>query len=245
MSVVGPISTKASGVHFQAIPRNATKIYEAVAEQMERRVREEMKPGDLLPPERELVQMFGVSRSSIRDAIRSLELLGLVEPKQGVGTIVREATVEPPANPIAGVLWQKRKMIGELLDVRKLIEPPLARRAALHASPKQIAELDEILEQQQASVDRGELGVAEDTAFHYAIAKAADNTVLLKVVDVLMDLLKETRERALQVAGRQERSLAGHRRILAAVQQGDGAAAERAMLRHISEIEKMVLKQLL
>jgi len=68
--------------------------------------------------------------------------------------------------------------------------------------------------------------------------------VVLKVVDVLMDLLRETRERSLQVEGRQEKSLAGHRRILSALKQGDAAAAEAAMRRHLQEIESVVLKKL-
>ena len=91
---------------------------------------------------------------------------------------------------------------------------------------------------------RGELGIEEDSEFHYSIALASNNSVILKVVDVLMDLLRETRERSLQVEGRQEKSLAGHRRILAALKQGDAAAAEAAMRRHLQEVEKIVLKKL-
>jgi GntR family transcriptional repressor for pyruvate dehydrogenase complex len=93
-------------------------------------------------------------------------------------------------------------------------------------------------------VGRGELGIEEDSAFHYTIALASDNTAVLKVVDVLMDLLRETRERSLQVEGRQEKSLAGHRRILAALKRGDAAAAEAAMRRHLQEMEKIVLQKL-
>src|SRR5271166_2478867 len=113
-------------VGFEAIPRN--KVYREVARQLERRITEQLKPGDLLPPERELVQMLGVSRSSVRDAIRSLELVGLLEPRQGIGTVVCDPAAAP-ANPLATALLEKRKMIAELLDVRNMIEPPLARRA--------------------------------------------------------------------------------------------------------------------
>ena len=97
-------------------------------------ITEELKPGDLLPPERELVQMLGVSRGSVRDAIRSLELIGLLEPRQGIGTVVcgPGAAASQSAGQCA-LPCEKRKMIAELLDVRKMIEPPLARRAALHA----------------------------------------------------------------------------------------------------------------
>jgi len=228
-------------VGFEAIPRS--KVYQEVAKQLERRITEEMKPGDLLPPERQLVQMLGVSRSSVRDAIRSLELKGLLEPRQGVGTVVCSPSITP-ANNLAMALLEKRKMVAELLDVRQMLEPPLAGRAALHATRDEIAEMEDILVRQEAKVGRGELGIEEDSEFHYTIALASDNNAVLKVVDVLMDLLRETRERSLQVEGRQEKSLAGHRRILAALKRGDAAAAEAAMRRHLQEMEKIVLQKL-
>src|SRR5947209_1698496 len=118
-----------------------------------------MKPGDKLPPERELSEMFGVSRSSIRDAIRSLELLGLVEPRQGVGTVVREISAETLINPLSNVLVRQRQLVSELLDVRKMLEPPLAARAATHASADEIAEMQEILKRQAEKMAKGELAI--------------------------------------------------------------------------------------
>jgi len=197
----------------------------------------------MLPSERELVRRFGVSRSSIRDAIRSLEVVGLLEPRQGIGTVVRDPSADAVVNPVASALLQKRRVIDELLDVRMIIEPALARRAALHASAAQIAEMQAILSRQEEKVLRGELATDEDSAFHYTIALAADNSVMLKLANVLMDLLREARERSLQVGGRQEKSLAAHRRILSALKQGDAAAAEAAMRRHLMEIEKIVLQK--
>jgi GntR family transcriptional repressor for pyruvate dehydrogenase complex len=228
-------------VEFEVIPRN--KVYQEVARQLERRITEELKPGDLLPPERELVQMLGVSRGSVRDAIRSLELMGLLEPRQGIGTVVRDP-VAAPANPLTAALMDRQRTVAELLDVRKMIEPPLAGRAALHASPNELDDMEQILVRQEAKVRGGELAIDEDSEFHYSIALASDNRVVLKVVDVLMDLLKETRERSLQVEGRQQKSLAGHHRILAALKRGDAKAAEAAIRRHLEEIENIVLQKL-
>jgi GntR family transcriptional repressor for pyruvate dehydrogenase complex len=227
---------------LETIPRN--RVYTEVARQLQASIVDRLKPGDMLPPERELVRRFGVSRSSIRDAIRSLEAVGLLEPHQGVGTVVRELSADSVVNPVASVLLQKRKAIDDLLDVRNIIEPALARRAALHASREQIAELQAILKQQEEKVRCGELTTEEDSSFHYTIAVAADNTVMLKLVHVLMDLLHETRERSLQVGGRQQKSLAGHRRILAALKQGNADEAEAAMRRHLSEITKIVMNKL-
>ncbi|MFI5090285.1 MAG: FadR/GntR family transcriptional regulator [Terriglobales bacterium] len=229
-------------VEFEVIRRN--KVYEDVARQIQNHILEHLKPGDVLPPERELAQTFGVSRGSVRDAIRSLEHIGLLDPRQGMGTVVCEPSADILVNPLAAVLVQKRKLVGELLDVRNIIEPPLAGRAALHATAGELAEMEQILERQQEKLLRGEMSIEEDNEFHYQIALAADNSVVLRIVDVLMDMLRETRERSLQTAGRAEKSLAGHRRILAALKQHDPAASEAAMRRHLEEIENIVLRRL-
>jgi len=226
-------------IAFETIRRN--KVYEEVARQIQNHIFEHLKPGDVLPPERELANQLGVSRGSVRDAIRSLELVGLLEPQQGRGTVVCEPSAEALAGPLAAVLVQKRKLVGQLLDVRKIIEPPLARRAAQHATAVQIAEMEQILERQSEKVRRGETAIEEDNEFHYRIALAADNSVLLRIVDVLMDMLQEIRRRSLQASGRAQKSLAGHRRILAALQRHDPGASESAMLRHLEEIEDIVL----
>jgi len=226
---------------FEAIHRS--KVYQEVARQLERRITEDLKPGDLLPPERELVRTMGVSRDSVRNAIRTLELMGLLEPRQGIGTVVCSPRSEP-ANSLTAALLEKRKMVAELIDVRKMIEPAMAGRAAQHISRDAIADMENILVRQNAKVLQGGLGIEEDSEFHYAIALASDNSVILKVVDVLMDLLRETRASSLQVEGRQEKSLAGHHRILSALKLGDAAAAESAMRRHLQEIENVVLKKL-
>lgn len=226
---------------FEAIRKG--KLYEEVARQIESFILGKMKPGDKLPPERELAEMFSVSRSSIRDAIRSLQSMGLVEPRQGVGTVVCEITADSVINPLANVLGRKRQIVTELLDVRKMLEPPLAARAAIHASADEIAEMEEILRRQQQKVVRNENAVEEDSEFHYAIAMASDNSVVLKVLDVLMDLLRETRERSLQVEGRAQKSLDGHRRILSAIKRHDTDAAQNAMRRHIEDVEQIVLNK--
>ncbi len=226
---------------FEAVRRN--RIYEDIARQIEKMITEKMRPGDMLPPERQLADQFGVSRSSIRDAIRMLELAGLVEARQGLGTVVRERSADTVVNPLTSILIQKRKLVGELLEVRKIVEPPLAARAASRATPQQLAGMEDILRRQAEKMAAGELAIEEDSEFHYAIALAADNSVVLKVIDVLMDLLRDTRERSLQVAGRPEKSIAGHREILDAIQRRDPAGAHDAMRRHIESVEKIVLKK--
>lgn len=226
---------------FEVVRRN--RVYEEVAKQIERLILKKLQPGDKLPSERELAEMLRVSRGSIRDAIRGLELMGLVEPRQGAGTIVREVSVDSLVNPFANALKRRKELVGELLDFRKMLEPPLAARAATHASPEEISEMEEILRRQEEKQSQGDAAVAEDSEFHYSVALASDNSVVLKVIDILMDLLRETRTRSLQVEGRPQRSLSGHRRILAAIKRHDGEAAKAAMRRHLEDVEEIVLNK--
>lgn len=230
-------------VAFTAVRR--TRLFEGVAQQIQRLIVDgALKPGDKLPPERELAARFAVSRGSVRDAIRTLELVGLVVPRQGEGTVVADVSPEAVVMPIASVLGRKRELIAELLDIRKMIEPALAARAAVHATPEEIARLEDLLRRQREKIVRGEPAVEEDTEFHYVIALAAKNGVVRRVIDVLMRLLRETRARSLQTHGRPQRSLAGHKRILEAIKRRDPEAAERAVRQHVEQIEEIVLKKL-
>jgi GntR family transcriptional repressor for pyruvate dehydrogenase complex len=230
-------------VAFETIQK--TKVYEEVAAQLERLILDgAFLPGDKLPPERELAERFGVSRSAVREAIRALELKGFVEPRPGEGTLVRTPSLDSLLNPLASLLGQKRELVHELLEVRMMIEPPLAARAARNAGPEDIARLDEILNRQKERVARHELAIEEDSEFHYTIARAAKNSVILKVLDMMMDILRESREQSLQVEGRRERSLAGHRRIFNAIKRRDPQAAEGAMRQHLTEIEAILLNKL-
>lgn len=226
---------------FEVVRR--PKVYEEVAKQLERLIQEKLIPGDKLPSERELAETLQVSRSSIRDAIRGLELMGLVEPRQGAGTIVRERSADSPISPFSTALKRRRELVTELLDFRKMLEPPLASRAATHASPDEISEMEDILRRQEEKLALGEPAIAEDTEFHYSIALASGNSVVLKVIDILMDLLRDTRERSLQVADRQRKSIAGHQRILSAIKRRDAEAAKSAMRRHIEDVEEIVLNE--
>jgi GntR family transcriptional regulator, transcriptional repressor for pyruvate dehydrogenase complex len=228
---------------FRAVRKG--RRYEEIAEQIQQLIlKGVLKPGDRLPSERELAVKLGVGRSSLRDAIRTLEVMGILEPRQGHGTVVREPSAEALVVPLTNVLMRKREMIAELLDVRRMIEPALAARAAKNATPEEVAQLEEILKRQEVKVRRGEPAIEEDDEFHYAIARAARNGVVLKVLDVLMDLLRESRARSLQVPGRKNKSYAGHRRVLSAIRRRDGAAAESAVRKHLQEIEQIVMRQL-
>src|SRR5205807_41149 len=221
-------------------PIRRTKVYAEVASQIHRLiVAGRLKPGDRLPPERYLAETFGVSRTSVRDAIRVLEMRGLVEPRHGEGTIVREVPIDAIVSPLADALAMSKNLTADLFDMRKMLEPPLARAAAIRATAEDLLALRKIMSRQDEQNRNGKVAIAEDTAFHYQIATAAKNQVVLRVIDVIMDLLRESRARSLQGHARAERSLAGHRRIFTAIQGRDPEAAAEAMRLHIEEIESL------
>ena len=224
-----------AAIELEAVRKE--RRYEQVAEQIQKLIAQgTLKPGDRLPPERELATRFGVARSSIRDAVRTLEVMGILEPRQGAGTVVRDLSADSLVVPLATVLVRKRELVSELLDVRRMLEPGLAARAAKNATVEEVLELEDILRRQAVSIE-------EDSEFHYVIGKAARNSVVLKVLDVLMDLLRESRARSLQAPGRPERSYAGHMRVLRAIKRRDPEAAEKAVRKHLEEIESIVMRQ--
>jgi GntR family transcriptional regulator, transcriptional repressor for pyruvate dehydrogenase complex len=219
-------------------------VYSEVASQIHRLIADgRLKPGDRLPSERELAEVFGVSRSSVRDAIRVLEMRGLVEPKHGEGTLVRQVPLDAIVSPLADVLTASKDLTAELFDMRRILEPPVARAAAVRATPEDLEALDQILERQALRVRAGEVAIAEDNEFHYRIATAAKNRVVLRVIDVVMDLLRESRVRWLQGPGRAHSSLAGHRRILDAIRRRDPDGAAEAMRVHVEEIEAILFPE--
>ncbi len=222
-------------------PVRKTKVYAEVAAQIHRLVADgRLKPGDKLPPERELAEVFGVSRTSVRDAIRVLETQGLVEARHGEGTLVREIPIDAIVRPLADALVATKDLVADLFDMRKMLEPPLARAAAFRATTEDVEALAHVIEVQAGRVHRGEIAIEEDNLFHYRIAVAAKNQVVLRTIDVLMDLLRESRVRSLQGPGRAEKSLEGHRRILDAIRRRDPDAAALCMRAHIEEIETVL-----
>lgn len=202
-----------------------------------------LKPGDKLPSERKLAERFRVGRSSVRDAIRILEVRGVVKARQGGGTVVQAFSSDALVAELAGTLVRKRALVQELMEVRCMLEPPLAARAAVHASAEQIEHMEDILLRQRRKVKRGEMAVEEDTEFHSTIARAAGNRVMLAVLDTLVSLLTETRRRVLHDQERARSSLAGHRQVLRAIRRREPGAAERAMRKHIRSVEAIILRR--
>ncbi len=223
-------------------PIKSTRIYEEIVRQIKTLVQEgRLKSGDKLPPERDLAERFKVSRTSVREALRALESVGLIEIRPGEGTFVREISVESLIEPLALVILTQREAVGELFEARRLLEPAIAGLAARRATKEEISEMERILEEQAREVAIGRTGLAQDAAFHAAIASSAHNRAITRIVHALMDLLAQSREESLQIPGRPTRSHQDHRRILEAIQRRDAASAQEAMLDHLVAVEGLVM----
>jgi len=223
-------------------PIKKTRVAEEVAD----RIRVLMldgtfPPGEPLPSERHLAERFGVSRGSIRDALRTLETIGLLETRHGQGTFPHELSVDRLVAPLASVMAYRADLQDELLDVRRMFEPAVARVAALRATDEDLADLQRILETQRQKLKTGQSAIVEDTAFHAILARSTRNRVVMSIMATLNDLLVDSRTQSLLQKGRPARSIDGHEAVVAALRRRDAEGASQSMYNHIDQIADLQL----
>ena len=218
------------------------RLHEDIVQQFHSLIRQGvLQHGARLPSERLMAEQFRVSRSSVREAIRSLELQGLLVSKRGSGTFINTEDMDSVVALIASTLSSGRETLKEIFEVRHLLEPQIAAVAARRANEEEVRRLGEILEEQQEQIEARETGVDADTAFHFALASATHNSALVKVVSAVEDILRRSRDLSLQEPGRPQRSLASHRQILKSVRAGDAEAARQDMEHHLTSVEPEIL----
>lgn len=196
-----------------------------------------LQDGDLLPPERELTDIFKVSRHTVREAIRTLESEKILRSRQGSGTYVIKD--EALSKHVDGVISASDDTLLEVFQFRKLIEPQIAFLAAQTATAEDISHLEQLIQQQMQESGFAKLS-AIDSRFHLAIAKATKNSILLRIVQDINHVLKVSRDAPTQMKTRTAASIAGHNRILAAIKNGDPQVAQKAMADHIIGIEELL-----
>lgn len=224
-------------------PVKSARIYEEIVRQIKALIIEnKIKIGERLPAERELAEKFRVSRTSVREALKTLESLNMVEIKQGGGTYVKEVSIENLIEPLVNFILTRREAVAELFEARRVIEPGIAYLAAQRATEPEIEGMSKILEKQAMEIKSGRTGVQMDNDFHDAIAAASHNKAIVRIVHLLMDLLTQSREEALQIKGRPRFSYKAHLAILKWIREKNPEKAKEAMERHIREIEELVMK---
>jgi GntR family transcriptional repressor for pyruvate dehydrogenase complex len=222
-------------------PLKRTRVPEEIANRLRAWIADgTLKPGQPLPSERTLAKRLKVGRGSVRDAIRRLEVVGLVRTRHGQGTSLCELTVDHLVTPLASVLAFNRARQKDLSDVRRMFEPAVAWAATARATDDEMDEIGQILLAQRRKVKTKQSTIGEDTAFHAALARATHNTVVVRIMETLNDLLVESRARILRGRGRPLRSLEGHEAVLEAMRQRDSDRAALAMREHIDQIDALL-----
>lgn len=220
------------------------RAYEDIVRQIRNLIEKgKLKKGDQLPTERELTDTFKVSRATVREAIRILESMRLVESRQGDGTYVLASSEEALVQPLAAALFSEKDDLIDIFYIRKVIEPVVAQLAAEHATNEEIKELEEILKKQEKDLLAGINLVTTDSEFHSTIARMAKNRVMMRLLLAITDLLAYTREEYLQDTERAQRSLRGHQEIFSAIKNRNGKAAKQAMLHHLQNLEELIVRR--
>ena len=199
-----------------------------------------LRPGDRLPSERDLAQQFGVSRTVVREALRSLAAKGVLDVRSGSGATVARVDVETVSEALRLYVRGTQGAAGgvtyeQVNDVREMLEPNVARLAAQMASENDLADVAAIHEQFCASLDDREAASLLDVAFHRSIAVSLHNPLITLMLDSLEPILVEIRTRTLGMSGRPERAVEAHGQILERLRMRDPEGAERAMREHLRD----------
>jgi GntR family transcriptional repressor for pyruvate dehydrogenase complex len=215
------------------------RLYQEIVDQIQQQILSgALKPGDQIPAERDLAERFGVSRTAVREAIKSLTEKGLIEVFVGRGTFVTSLSPDRVVECMTLLLRNEPHGVASLQEAREMLEAPTARRAAERRSDAHVARLRAIeaeLEEERSISPRL---IDGDTEFHVELARATGNPVLVLLTHTIMALLRTERlyrddldfSRVLPAA------FARHREIIDAVADGDGERAEQAMIEHLAQI---------
>jgi GntR family transcriptional repressor for pyruvate dehydrogenase complex len=206
-------------------------VEQAVEALREQILNGKLAPAGELPSQGELCDMLGVSRSVVREAMRTLQSQKLIEVSQGRRPRVLPVGPDAVVESLGTLVRRSELSLLQLVELRRPLEAEIAVLAARRARPEQIQELREAVEALAVAPDL-DSQIAADVRFHKGLAEATGNSLFGIILNVLADLLHESRRRTLRQSG-VGTALGYHRRILAAVEAGDAAAAREEMLQHL------------
>ena len=229
---------------FRIVTR-APSLSDTVAEQLtEAIVSRKIRAGERLPSERELGDKFKVSRTVIREAVRSLAARGLVRVTSGRGVEVNEFGSRGVAASMSLLVRGHKGLdYGKVNEVRTAVEVQVAGLAAQRARPEDLERLHELCADHQRSLEEGNLAAASefDFQFHRELTRSSDNELLLAMLDSISEVLREVRAQSIAEPHVGEEGLRAHRRILKCVIARKPQAAREAMAAHLAEAERVWL----
>lgn len=227
-------------------PINTKKIYQSIIEQLVGMIKEEkLKVGERLPPERTLAEMFNVSRASIREAFSAMEIIGLIEVRQGEGSYVTNLNIAPFINTIAPLFVKNESLETDLLDFRKLLEIEAVRLAANKKGNYGVALLETHLASMYKALEKNDisLGADADIQFHKSIFALTENVVLVKAAEftayILESSVKFNRAKILKDSNNSRVLYNQHKKIYEAIKQGEPELAAKIMEEHLDFVKKM------
>jgi GntR family transcriptional repressor for pyruvate dehydrogenase complex len=219
------------------------KVSEEVADQIKRLIVDgKLKPGDRLPPERDLIKQFGVSRPSLREALNSLVTMGLLEVRQAKRTFVKSVTSKLIEDPLALMIKADTQKIYDLIEVRKAIETWAAYQAARKASREDIQKLDAIIREMKKAFNEGKSWEKQDADFHLGIAQATHNTIHMHIMSGIYDLLRESMARIFVDREKVKKLTNQHHQIFLAIKSRSPEKAREKTLEHLNYVESEVKK---
>jgi GntR family transcriptional repressor for pyruvate dehydrogenase complex len=217
-----------------------SRLYEQIVQQIEESVLNgSLKPGDQLPPERDLAQRLGVSRTAVREAVKTLREKGLVEAYSGRGTFVTDGTSQAARQSFdLMVKIGQQEGSPHLAELRLILEPGIAAMAAERVQNEDLVALREAVAVMDRSQKQPEAYIEADLDFHLALAEAAANPLILSLIDSIVGLLREQRIRIFNVEGGPQRGQFHHKRILEAIERRDPEMARSAMRAHLEQVRQ-------
>jgi len=225
-------------------PVQSIKVFELIADQIEQRILNgELRSGDRLPTERVLAEQFQASRTAVREAMKILAQKGLVEMRPGRGTIVINGAPEAMQNSIGLVMKLQVGKVGgsdNLVEVREILETEIAALAAARATEDEIAAMREAIRVMDVSLSDADAYITADNQFHRALAKATQNSLILILIDSIVNPLSEQRKHIFAVEGGPERGQFHHRRILESIIRRNPENARAAMHAHLQQVREDV-----
>jgi GntR family transcriptional regulator, transcriptional repressor for pyruvate dehydrogenase complex len=217
-----------------------SRLYEQIVEQIEKSVRDGLlKAGDQLPAERELALQFGVSRTAVREAVKTLAEKGLVEAYSGRGTFVtgnRQSGMRQSLDRL--VDSGNPKSSGYLVEVREIIEPEFSALAATRIDEQHLTLMREAIAVMDRSMHDQDAYIEADLDFHLSLAEAVANPIILALLDSIVAVLREQRSSIFGVEGGPERGQFHHKRILEAIEKRDPVMAREAMRNHLQQVRE-------
>lgn len=224
-------------------PIKTKRVYEQIVEQIKELIREgDLKPGDKLMSERELSDKLGVSRTSVREALSALDFLGILESRQGEGTFISDVSEQVLIEPLALFMMMDREASLELLEVRKMMEADAAELAAFRAEEEDIEKMSGALLLMEEDLKHKILGEENDAMFHYSIAEATKNKMLMKMMSLISDLLvqnmRTSRQHLYHKKGNAEKLYQQHCNIFEAIKEGNPKRAKQEMFDHLDFVER-------